>query len=910
MLEHLSGVTEGTPRILLREGEEGETGTRFVDSQACGHLAPKGRGNYEIHGEIARGGMGQIIKARDTDLGREVAIKVLDRELSRSPFALRRFIEEAQIGGQLQHPGVVPVYELGMMKDEQPYFAMKLVKGRTLSALLEQRKHPGEDRRRHLAIFESVCQTVAYAHSKGVIHRDLKPANIMVGSFGEVLVVDWGLAKVLGQGGIEDEKRAQHANPTVIETVRSGPGSAGSDSIVGSVMGTPAYMPPEQALGEVERMDERSDVFALGAILCEILTGQPPYVETEEERVVVQAAQGRLEAARVRIDSAPGDEELKRLCLECLTPAPAPRPRSAEEVARRVHEYLSRLEEKARVAEVEAAEARVRAAGERRARRLTLGLALAVVTALVSGTGAYLWLENQARERRSDLQASFEETQSRVLALQQEGRLEEALQVAEVGLASIEDADDASHAMLRQARQSVGNARDLIEGADERAALEERNAKLVRELEEIRLDQVVAWVDRQFTGFEQRFSQAFVDYGVDLREEDLVDELQVLRESGIASQIVAALDDWALMRRSSMSDPYEGEKLTMMAMDLDPEELPTRVREALLRLNRDELLALAGEKLGPELTWAVASALFQLQLSKEAWSMFIQGAIDYPQDFILNVSTGFVLRQQKYAERALPFLKTAVALRPENGFAQFQLGMCLFDLGHYLQALPPLRESELHRPSETALLASGWILWELGRLDECIAALESAGNFNPSNPETERDLVAVRYQKGEVRSSELLGVLEQVDQGLDAASSWANALFEGEDVEDDEIRRALEVLRRRHETNRRAGIEERGFDLYALCWARGHLLLGEPEVARDILDRAERGRISQNLATLCELDYLRAHTFLALGDEAKGRSYFDRGESRRERLMVLAEDQWQTSLVWKRRARAMRALGL
>ena len=130
---------------------------------------------------------------------------------------------------------------------------------------------------RFLGIFEQVCQTMAYAHARGVIHRDLKPSNVMVGSFGEVQVMDWGLAKVLLQGGIADEAAAQPVHETVITTVRSGPAGSGSESQAGSVLGTPAYMAPEQARGEVERIDERADVFGLGAILCEILTGRPPF---------------------------------------------------------------------------------------------------------------------------------------------------------------------------------------------------------------------------------------------------------------------------------------------------------------------------------------------------------------------------------------------------------------------------------------------------------------------------------------------------------------------------------------------------------------------------------------------------------------------------------------------------------
>src|SRR5262249_10499278 len=158
-----------------------------------------------------------------------------------------RFVEEAQIGGQLQHPGIVPVYDVGSFADRRPFFSMKLVRGHTLAVLLRGRPHPSDGLPRFLGIFEQVCQTVAYAHARGVIHRDLKPPNVMVGSFGEVQVMDWGLAKVLPQGGVADDAAAGKTDQeAVVATVRSG-GDGSDRSRAGSVLGTPSYMAPEQA---------------------------------------------------------------------------------------------------------------------------------------------------------------------------------------------------------------------------------------------------------------------------------------------------------------------------------------------------------------------------------------------------------------------------------------------------------------------------------------------------------------------------------------------------------------------------------------------------------------------------------------------------------------------------------------
>ncbi len=205
---------------------------------------------YRIDGEIARGGMGAVLKGRDPNLGRDVALKVLRDDLRDNADMVRRFIEEAQIGGQLQHPGVVPIYELGTFADRRPFFAMKLVKGHTLAQLLGGRKDSADDLPRFLSIFEAMAQTVAFAHARGVIHRDLKPSNVMVGSFGEVQVMDWGLAKVLPRGGTADDEKAGRADPpeTLIATARSRPDSPRL-SQAGSVMGTPSYIAPELARG-------------------------------------------------------------------------------------------------------------------------------------------------------------------------------------------------------------------------------------------------------------------------------------------------------------------------------------------------------------------------------------------------------------------------------------------------------------------------------------------------------------------------------------------------------------------------------------------------------------------------------------------------------------------------------------
>jgi len=374
-----------------------EQGPSAVDARAE-------TGRYDFLEEIARGGMGVIVRGWDNQLRRELAFKVLHAHLNTSAPAVRRFHDEACILGQLQHPGVVPVHEVGTLLDGRPYFAMKLVRGRTMSELLRQRA-PG-DVPRLLKIFEQICQTLAYAHAHQVIHRDLKPSNIMVGTFGEVQVMDWGLAKVLSSEGtaqpeaVEDDPLA-----TITEMVSDATGADDTHTRAGSVLGTLAYMPPEQARGQIIQIDQRSDVFGLGSLLCEILTGAPTYPTKNREELRVQAMVADPAPVQARLRQACPDGDLLALALRCLAPAPGDRFAHAGDVAQAMAHYLSAAEARAHQAEVERARAETQAREERKRRRVQMALVVCLLGVAVGAIGTAALIDD-ARRNEADSAAA------------------------------------------------------------------------------------------------------------------------------------------------------------------------------------------------------------------------------------------------------------------------------------------------------------------------------------------------------------------------------------------------------------------------------------------------------------------------------------------------------------------------
>jgi len=294
---------------------------------------------YSIGEMIGRGGMGLVYQAHDNAFDREVAIKVLLQQYQDCDDARERFFKEARTTARLQHPGIVSVYDMGISDDGQPYFAMKLVEGRTLGELLLDENETPLQRSRMLDIFARVCQTVAFAHSRNTVHLDLKPSNVMVGAFGEVHVMDWGLSRQLDKKSIPSTP----ISPAAIDAIPDE--ELATFQTNSKIHGTPSYMAPEQARGR--DIGVRSDVFGLGAILCELLTGSPPYQDDNFRRIYRRAVKGALRETYKRLESCNADPAMIALNKRCLARKANDRPEDAGRIATEITTFVESSMERA-----------------------------------------------------------------------------------------------------------------------------------------------------------------------------------------------------------------------------------------------------------------------------------------------------------------------------------------------------------------------------------------------------------------------------------------------------------------------------------------------------------------------------------------------------------------------------------
>jgi len=820
---------------------------------------------YRIVGEIARGGMGVVLRALDRDFDRMLAVKMLLTRASGSADCERRFLDEAAITGQLQHPGIPPAHDIGRLADGRPFFSMKLIEGRTLADLLKERATPATEHIRFLKVFEQVAQTLAYAHSQGIIHRDLKPHNIMVGAFGEVQVMDWGLAKRLQRAPADDEVPADTGQPAEHAAATEDGAESNDDSRtqMGQVLGTFAYMSPEQARGDVPALDERCDVFGLGAILCTILSGRPPYQGKQMALLLEQAQQGKLADAYARLEGCGADSELVQLAKSCLASRKEDRPRDAGEVARAVAGYLASVQDRLQQARVARVEAEVKASEERKRRRLAVGLAAAVVLLVVGFGLAALWYAaDQARRdaaataRRGHLE--LEVASALDEAERQRNALHRRLATSR-DAAQLSDGDD-WRGLLQSARAAWKRADRLAAGDPDLMSLELRGrvAALARALDDDDKDRQLAFtLDKirlessdlvdgviSFSKAAPKVASTFNEAGFDVEREPAKSIAERVRRSPIRWPLVAGLDYWAL----GTGDARLRGRLLEAARAADSDPWRNRVRQADEWENAARLKSLAREVdcagQSPQLLAAVAQRLSDLRAAADAVALLRRALICYPRDFWLHFqlgiasrnraeqigafraalavrpeaavayyNVGVLLQADRKLDEAVAAYRRAVELDPHSRGAHNNLGMILNEQGKSDEAIRHFRQAIAHDDSVEGHINLGAALQARKRLDEAVEQYRRAVKLRPHYVVSHNNLgVALREQKQFAEAVTCLRKAVELDGNY--AIGWCNL---GHTLrQHGEFTEALAALRRGHQLN----VKHKGWDLVSAQWVR------------------------------------------------------------------------------------------
>jgi tetratricopeptide (TPR) repeat protein len=556
-----------------------------------------------------------------------------------------------------EHPGVVPVCGPGHHPDGQPCFAMRFIQGESLEDAIQRFHQADQPRRdlyeRHLALrqllarFLDVCHTVAFAHSRGIMHCDLKPGNVLLGKYGETLVVDWGLARVVG--------RAEGTDGANESTLRS---AAPGDSVptqLGAAIGTPAYMSPEQAAGRLDQLGPASDIYSLGATLYCLLTGLPPFGKEDVGAVLQKVQRGEFTSPRKVKDSVP--RALEAVCRKAMALRPEERYASPRALADDVEHWLA---DEPVLAYREPVTVRL-ARWRRRHRVLVAVVTAAALVALLLGGAGVFWLVQQAAALRRGVEA----------ALDQAGELQQQARWAE------------AETVLEQAQMRLGESEP--QDLQQRLAQARADLSPVRRLDAARL-KAATLVQGKFdhAGAERDYAAAFRHAQLGQPGDEVAAVAARIQGSAVKAEVVAALDDWAYVTESASRRAW----LLAVARQVDPDTWRDRFRDPATWNDRAMLQRLARKarvnQLSPQMLTVLGNVL--LKQGGDAVPLLKAAQWRYPHDFWLNFELGVAFHKAKKPGEAIAYYRAALALRPSASAVYINLGNALHDKGRWEEA--------------------------------------------------------------------------------------------------------------------------------------------------------------------------------------------------------------------------------
>jgi tetratricopeptide (TPR) repeat protein len=706
----------------------------------------------------AGGGLGDVFVAEDTELHRDVALKEIKPDRAGRADHRGRFVLEAEVTGRLEHPGIVPVYGLGLYADGRPYYAMRFIKGQTMTAAIT--RFHGEKPVRFatlafrslLSRFVTMCQAVAYAHSRGVLHRDLKPDNVMLGPYGETLVLDWGLAKVIGRA-----EKGEASPASAESSLQLGEGAA--ETAAGAVVGTPAFLSPEQAGGHTEELGPASDIYGLGATLYVMLTGRLAF-EGSPSAVLRQVKKGEFVPPRQVNSEVPA--ALQAICLKAMAPTPKGRYSTVLELAADVEHWLADEPVSAWPEPVTVKLGR----WVRRNKALVSSAAAAALVALIAtGVGAFWYQAEQARQDQEQAKRDAEEAVQQaksaaqreflhkevVAALDQSEALHQKLhkQLGDpMTVHELLSDIDGWERQVQAARQAWQQAQKL---ADSNAELldpvvlerlqqlntalgaDKDDYDLARKLDDIRLE-AATLVDGKPNPYTagQKYATALAAAGYHMEHKSVVDKI---RKAPLRYALVAALDHWATLTL----DKDLRSRLLAVAREADPDDWRDQFRDAKVWNDAGALKQLADRadpaKQSPQILSALALLLHGTK--GQAAPLLRRALLHYPRDFWLHFHLGEVSANP---DEQIGCYQAALAIRPKIAAAHNNWGVALGAKKDYDGAIGHFQKTLAIEPN----LALAHYNWGLALAmkkdyDGAISHYEKALGINPNHALTHFD---------------------------------------------------------------------------------------------------------------------------------------------------------------------------